>query len=677
MAATAAQARRARQLRGQLEEHNYRYYVLDDPSIADSEYDALFRELQALEQAHPELLDPASPTQRVGGAPVAGFGTVRHAQPMLSLENAFGEAEVVAFDRRVRERLDVPGEIDYSAEPKLDGLAVSLVYEGGLLARAATRGDGETGEDVTHNVRTIRALPVRLRGRDLPAAVEVRGEVYMPRAGFDALNARLAAEGGKRFVNPRNAAAGSLRQLDPRVTAARPLAFLAYGTGSTDPALAPTHSGTLARLRDWGLPVSRLVERVSGAEGCLDYHRRMAARRATLPYEVDGVVYKVDDLARQADLGYVARAPRFAIAHKFPAEEQPTVVEAVEFQVGRTGALTPVARLRPVFVGGVTVSNATLHNIDELHRKDVRPGDTVWVRRAGDVIPEVVRVDLAYRPRGADPVALPDRCPVCCSAVVRGEGEAVARCTGGLVCAAQRREALRHFASRRALDIEGLGTQLIDQLVATGLVAAPADLYRLDVATLAGLERMGEKSAARVVAAIGASRATTLDRLLHALGIPEVGESTARTLARHFGSLDALAAADAAALEAAPDVGPVVAGRIADFFADHRNRAVIAGLRAAGVHWPEAPPAATADVAGALAGKTFVLTGTLPGLPREAARELIEAAGGRVAGSVSKRTDYVVAGDEPGSKLARARELGVDVLDEAGLRALLGRTGGA
>jgi DNA ligase (NAD+) len=675
MAATAAQARRARQLREQLEEHNYRYYVLDDPTIADSEYDALFRELQALEQAHPELLDLASPTQRVGGAPVAGFGTVRHAQPMLSLENAFSEEEVVAFDRRVRERLDAPGDVDYSAEPKLDGLAVSLRYEGGVLVRAATRGDGETGEDVTHNVRTIRSVPVRLRGRDVPAELEVRGEVYMPRAGFDALNARLATEGGKRFVNPRNAAAGSLRQLDPRVTAARPLAFFAYGTTTGAVALAPTHSGTLARLRGFGLPVSGLVERVSGAAGCLDYHRRMAERRTALPYEVDGVVYKVDDLARQADLGYVARAPRFAIAHKFPAEEQPTVVEAVEFQVGRTGALTPVARLRPVFVGGVTVSNATLHNIDELHRKDVRPGDTVWVRRAGDVIPEVVRVDLARRPRGTSPVALPDRCPVCDSAVVRGEGEAVARCSGGLVCAAQRREALRHFASRRALDIQGLGTQLIDQLVATGLVTGPADLYGLDAATLAGLERMGEKSAARVVAAIDASRATTLERFLHALGIPEVGESTARTLARHFGSLDALAAADVAALEAVPDVGPVVAGRIAAFFADARNRAVIAGLRKAGVHWPESAPAAATAAGGALAGKTFVLTGTLPGLPREAARELIEAAGGRVAGSVSKRTDYVVAGADPGSKLARARELDVTVLDEAGLRALLGSGG--
>jgi DNA ligase (NAD+) len=675
MAATAAQARRARQLREQLEEHNYRYYVLDDPAIADSEYDALFRELQSLEQDHPELLDPASPTQRVGGEPVAGFGTVRHAQAMLSLENAFAEDEVVAFDRRVRERLDVPGEVDYSAEPKLDGLAVSLRYAGGVLVRAATRGDGETGEDVTHNVRTIRAVPVRLRGRDVPAELEVRGEVYMPRAGFDALNARLAAEGGKRFVNPRNAAAGSLRQLDPRVTAARPLAFFAYGTAASEPPLAPTHSGTLARLRGWGLPVSGLVERVSGAAGCLDYHRRMAARRPALPYEVDGVVYKVDDLARQADLGYVARAPRFAIAHNFPAEEQPTVVESVEFQVGRTGALTPVARLRPVFVGGVTVSNATLHNIDELHRKDVRAGDTVWVRRAGDVIPEVVRVDPAQRPPGAEPVALPDRCPVCGSAVERGEGEAVARCSGGLVCAAQRREALRHFASRRALDIQGLGTQLIDQLVATDLVTGPADLYHLDAATLAGLERMGDKSAARVVAAIAASRATTLDRFLHALGIPEVGESTARTLARHFGSLDALAAADTAALEAVPDVGPVVAGRIAAFFADDRNRAVIARLRAAGVQWPETAPAPVAAAGGALAGKTFVLTGTLPGLPREGARALIEAAGGRVAGSVSKRTDYVVAGDDPGSKLARARELDVPVLDEAGLRALLGSGG--
>jgi DNA ligase (NAD+) len=671
--ATSAEARRARALRALIDEHNYRYYVLDDPAIPDAEYDALFRELQALESAHPELVVPESPTQRVGGAPVAAFGTVRHDQPMLSLDNAFTEEEVRAFDRRVRERLGTEEEVGYSAEPKLDGLAVSLVYEAGRLVRAATRGDGFVGEDVTHNVRTIRTVPVRLRGGPAPERLEVRGEVYMPRAGFAALNERLAAEGGKPFVNPRNAAAGSLRQLDPRVTATRPLALFAYGIGShAGGALPDTHTGILGQLREWGLPVSPDVARVVGVEACLDYQRRLGERRRALPYEVDGVVYKVDSCAQQEVLGYVSRAPRFAVAHKFPAEEQTTVVEAVEFQVGRTGALTPVARLRPVFVGGVTVSNATLHNMDELARKDVRAGDTVVIRRAGDVIPEVVRVLPERRPDGARPVQLPGRCPVCGSEVVRPEGEAIARCAGGLACAAQRREALRHFASRRALDIQGLGTQLVEQLVTRDLVTDPADLFALDAATLAGLERMGERSAAKLVAAIAASRGTTLDRFLYALGIPEVGDSTARVLARHFGSLDALIDADEAALTAVPDVGPVMAGRITAFFRQPRNLAVIGRLRAAGVHWPETEPApAAAAPAGPVSGRTFVLTGTLPNLAREAARELIEAAGGKVSGSVSKRTDYVVAGAEPGSKLDRATELGITVLDEAGLLRLL------
>ncbi|MBL8224528.1 MAG: NAD-dependent DNA ligase LigA [Chromatiales bacterium] len=677
--ATSAQARRAEVLRALIEEHNYRYYVLDDPTIPDAGYDALFRELQALEAAHPELVVPESPTQRVGGAPVPAFGTVRHEQPMLSLDNAFTEEEVRAFDRRVRERLGTEEEVAYSAEPKLDGLAVSLVYEAGRLVRAATRGDGFVGEDVTHNVRTIRALPVRLRGDRLPDRLEVRGEVYMPRAGFALLNERLAAEGGKPFVNPRNAAAGSLRQLDPRITATRPLAFFAYGIGShAGGALPDTHSETLVRLRDWGLPVSPDVARVVGVEACLDYQRRLGERRRALPYEVDGVVYKVDSCAQQEALGYVSRAPRFAVAHKFPAEEQTTVVEAVEFQVGRTGALTPVARLRPVFVGGVTVSNATLHNMDELGRKDVRPGDTVVIRRAGDVIPEVVRVLPEQRPAGARSVRLPDRCPVCGSEVVRPEGEAIARCAGGLACAAQRREALRHFASRRALDIQGLGTQLVEQLVTLDLVTDPADLFALDAATLAGLERLGERSAAKLVAAIAASRETTLDRFLYALGIPEVGDSTARVLARHFGSLDALVNADEAALTSVPDVGPVMAGRITAFFRQPRNLAVIARLRSAGVHWPETGPAPPAEApAGPVAGRSFVLTGTLPNLAREAARERIEAAGGRVAGSVSKRTDYVVAGADPGSKLARALELGIAVLDEDGLLRLLAGDGPA
>jgi DNA ligase (NAD+) len=675
--ASAAQARRAQALRTQLDEHNYRYYVLDDPSVTDAEYDALFRELQGLEAAHPDLVVPDSPTQRVGASPVSAFGGVRHEQPMLSLDNAFSEEEVRAFDRRARERLGSDAELPYSAEPKLDGLAVSLVYEQGRLVRAATRGDGFTGEDVTHNVRTIRAVPVHLRGRTLPDRLEVRGEVYMPRDGFAALNARLVADGARPFVNPRNAAAGSLRQLDPRVTAARPLALFAYGVAGPAVAwLPPTHSATLARLREFGLPVSQDVACVEGIDACLAYHRELGARRSQLPYEVDGVVYKVDDYALQERLGYVARAPRFAIAHKFPAEEQPTVVEAIEFQVGRTGALTPVARLRPVFVGGVTVSNATLHNMDELARKDVRPGDTVIVRRAGDVIPEVVRVVPEQRPGDARPVPLPARCPVCGSEVVRPEGEAIARCAGGLACPAQRREALRHFASRRGLDIQGLGAQIVEQLVARDLVEDPADLFHLDVSALAALERMGERSATKLVAAVAASRPTTLDRFLYALGIPEVGDATARVLARHFGSLAALMAADAEALTSVPDIGPVMADRITTFFRQPRNQAVIERLRAAGVHWPESPPAAPlAAATGTLAGRTFVLTGTLPNLAREAARERIEAAGGRVVGSVSRRTDYVVAGADPGSKLERAAALAIPVLDEAGLLELL--AGGA
>lgn len=677
MTASAAQARRAQALRTQLDEHNYRYYVLDDPSVTDAEYDALFRELQSLEAAHPELVVPDSPTQRVGASPASAFGSVRHEQPMLSLDNAFSEEEVRAFDRRARERLGSDAELAYSAEPKLDGLAVSLVYEQGRLVRAATRGDGFTGEDVTHNVRTIRAVPVHLRGRTLPDRLEVRGEVYLPRDGFAALNARLVAEGAKPFVNPRNAAAGSLRQLDPRVTATRPLALFAYGIAGPAVAwLPPTHSATLARLRELGLPVSQDIASVEGIEACLAYHRQLGARRSQLPYDVDGVVYKVDDYALQERLGYVARAPRFAIAHKFPAEEQPTVVEAIEFQVGRTGALTPVARLRPVFVGGVTVSNATLHNMDELARKDVRPGDTVIVRRAGDVIPEVVRVVPEGRPRDARPVPLPACCPVCGSEVVRPEGEAIARCAGGLACPAQRREALRHFASRRGLDIQGLGTQIVEQLVARDLVGDPAALFHLDASALAALERMGERSATKLVAAIAASRPTTLDRFLYALGIPEVGDATARVLARHFGSLAALMAADAGALTSVPDVGPVMADRITAFLRQPRNQAVIERLRAAGVHWPESAPAMPlAAATGTVAGRTFVLTGTLPNLAREAARERIEAAGGRVSGSVSRRTDYVVAGADAGAKLARAAALAIPVLDEAGLLELL--AGGA
>src|SRR5579859_5039907 len=525
---------RLRELRKQLDYHNYRYYILDDPEVPDSEYDRLMRELKALEAEHPELVTPDSPSQRVGGAPVAEFGEVKHAVPMLSLDNAFSDEDVQDFDRRAREKLEVQ-EIEYTAEPKLDGLAISLVYEKGVLARGATRGDGVTGEDVTANVRTVRAIPLKLMGEGWPALLEVRGEVYMPKKGFEALNRALAKRGEKTYVNPRNTAAGSLRQLDPRITAERPLEFFAYGLGEVRPETLPKrHSEILARLREWGLRVSHDISKVKGAEGCLKYHRRMGEKRDSLPYEIDGVVYKVDRLDWQQELGFVAKAPRWAVAHKFPAQEEMTLLKAVDFQVGRTGALTPTARLEPVFVGGTTVSNATLHNMDEIERKDIRIGDTVIVRRAGDVIPEVAGVVLAKRPKDAKRVKLPKKCPVCGSEVVRPEGEAIARCSGGLFCAAQRKERIRHFASRRAMDIEGLGDKLVEQLVDSKLVDAPDGIFRLTAKQLADLERMGEKSAQNLMDAIDKARHTALPRFLYALGIPEVGETTAADLANHF-----------------------------------------------------------------------------------------------------------------------------------------------
>jgi DNA ligase (NAD+) len=664
-------AERIRRLREQLDEHNYRYHVLDDPMISDAEYDRLFQSLRALEAEHPELVTEDSPTQRVGAAPAEGFASVHHDIPMLSLDNAFEPADIEAFDRRVRERLETEGPVEYSAEPKLDGVAVSLRYAQGRLQRAATRGDGSTGEDVTHNVRTITAIPLRLRGSDAPPELELRGEICMTKAGFEQLNARAQAAGEKLFVNPRNAAAGSLRQLDPKLTATRPLSFFAYSVVRTEPAPAGwRHSDDLDRLRGWGFPVAAEATVVSGADGCLRRYHELLERRAGLPYDMDGVVYKVNDLAAHARLGFISRAPRWAVAHKFPAEEQTTQVQAVEFQVGRTGALTPVARLVPVFVGGATVSNATLHNLDELQRKDVRIGDTVIVRRAGDVIPEVAGVVLERRPKGARPVKPPTRCPVCNSEVLRGEGGAVLRCMGGLNCPAQRKEALRHFAGRKAMDIDGLGTQLIDQLVDGGLVSTPADLYALDAARLADLERMGEKSARKLVAAIDRSRQTTLARFLFALGIPDVGESTARALARHFVSLKALEAADEPRLEAVPDVGPKMSARIAAFFRQPHNVEVIAALRQAGVTWDETPPANEAG-AQPLKGLTFVLTGTLDGITREEAAARIEALGGKVASSVTAKTSYLVVGDSPGSKLAKAEKLGVKVIGEGGLNSLL------
>lgn len=664
---------RIRKLREEIARHDYLYYVLNAPEIPDAEYDRLFRELQELEARHPELVTPDSPTQRVGGAPAAEFREVRHRVPMLSLNNAFTDEDVANFDRRVREGLG-QAQVEYNCEPKFDGLAISLVYEKGLLTTAATRGDGTTGEDVTANVRTIPAIPLRLHTAHPPALLEVRGEVLMLKQDFEQLNAEQRRKGEKEFANPRNAAAGSLRQLDPRITASRRLTFFAYALGAVEGARLPrTQSGVLDWLAELHFPVTTDRRVVAGLEGLLGYYREMGRRRPGLPFEIDGVVYKVNDLRAQEELGFVARAPRWAIAHKYPPEEEITQILDIEVQVGRTGALTPVARLRPVQVGGVTVTNATLHNEDEIRRKDIHIGDYVIVRRAGDVIPEVVSVVRERRPKDVRPFRMPEKCPVCGSRVVRLEGEAIARCSGGLYCPAQRKQALLHFASRRAMDIEGLGEKLVDQLVDKGLVKTPADLYRLDLPTLAGLERMGEKSAQNLLDAIERSKHTTLERFIYALGIRNVGEATARDLARHFGALEPLMHAGVEELMQVPEVGPVVAESIAQFFAEPHNRQVIADLRRLGVRWQEGRPRQRAAVAG-VAGKTFVLTGTLPHWTREEAKEKIEAAGGKVTGSVSSKTDYVVVGADPGSKLARAEALGIPLLDEDGLKALLGET---
>jgi DNA ligase (NAD+) len=674
MAAREA-ARRIEELRAQIAHHDYRYYVLDDPEVSDAAYDRLIRELRELESAHPKLVTPDSPTQRVGGAAAQTFPPVIHTVPMLSLENAFTSEDISDFDRRVRARLDVE-QVEYAAEPKLDGLAISVRYEAGRLVQAATRGDGSRGEDVTANVRAIRAVPLRLRGSTMPKVIEVRGEVFMTRRSFEALNAQAAEKGEKTFVNPRNAAAGSLRQLDPKITAQRALDICCYGLGAVEGWKVPARqSGIVAALREFGLRTAAETAVVEGVEGCLAYHTALAARRNTLAYEIDGVVYKVDRLDWQRELGYVARAPRWAVAHKFPAQEETTVVRAVEFQVGRTGALTPVARLEPVFVGGVTVSNVTLHNMDEIERKDVRIGDTVVVRRAGDVIPELVRVITERRPSGAKRVKLPAECPVCGSPVVRAEGEAVARCTGGLVCAAQRREALRHFAGRRAMDIDGLGDRLIEQLVTSGRVRTPADLYTLTAEELAGLDRMGERSAANLISALGHSKRTTLARFLFALGVPEVGEATAQALVEHFGTLETLMAASEEEIQSVRDVGPVVAAHVHGFFAEPRNREVIEALRGSGVTWPDAARAKRAG-SGALRGATVVITGTLDGMTRDQARDAARDAGATVTDSVSKKTTFLVVGADAGSKLRKAQELGIRVVDEAEFTELLsGRSG--
>ncbi len=668
-------AHRAAALRKAIAEHNEHYYVEDAPTISDAEYDALFRELQSIESEYPALRTADSPTQRVGGARTAVFAPVAHRVPMLSIRT---ETDTTAdgaleFDARMRREMklapDAP-HIEYMAELKFDGIAMSLRYERGALAVAATRGDGETGEDVTANVRTIAAIPQRLAGKP-PPVLEVRGEIYMTRADFAALNRRQQETGGKLYVNPRNTAAGAVRQLDPAMTAQRPLAFFAYGIGETEGWTLPaTQSELLDLLGRFGLPVNADRRVVHGARGLADFYEAVRERRADLPFEIDGVVYKVNSLASQRELGFRTREPRWAVAHKFPPEEMPTRLVAIEVQVGRTGAITPVARLDPVFVGGTTVTNVTLHNEDEIRRRDLRIGDTVIVRRAGDVIPQVVRPLVERRPADAREFVMPVACPECGSAIVRLPEEAIARCSGGLVCPAQRKQALLHFASRRALDIEGLGEKLVDQLVEGGIVHTPADLYKLGLAKLAVLERMADKSAANVLASIEKSKSTTLARFIYALGIRHVGEATARDLASHFGNLDALIGAGEEALLEVNDVGPVLAASIARFFAEPHNREGIEQLRAAGVHWKEGPPRESKPVGG-LANLTFVLTGTLPSMSREEAKALIEQAGGKVSGSVSRKTDYVVAGSEAGSKLARALELGVAVLDEAGLRSLL------
>ncbi len=698
-------------LRSLLNQYNYEYYVLDQPTVPDAEYDRLFHALKKLEEAHPELVTPDSPTQRVGAPALDKFITVQHREPMLSLDNAFSKEDLEGFVKRIHDRLKTNDSIEFVAEPKLDGLAINLTYENGLLVSAATRGDGATGELVTLNIKTIRAIPLALRCENPPEIIEVRGEVFIPLSGFEALNKTQEKQGLKAFANPRNAAAGSVRQLDSAITATRPLSFYCYGVGYVSgdnprreytaapfkggdrsvgndalerrhPApfeggravlgegVVTTHFDTLMLLKSWGFPVSPLIVKVNDAQGCLEYHEHMLEVRDQLPFEIDGVVYKVNDLALQQELGFIARAPRFAIAHKFPAQEEMTLLNSVDFQVGRTGALTPVARLEPVHVGGVMVSNATLHNMDEIKRKDVRIGDTVIIRRAGDVIPEVVSVIMAKRPPNALEITAPTCCPVCESEVFRDEGEAVIRCMGGLYCAAQRKEALKHFVSRKALDAEGLGDKLIEQLVDADLVHDAADLYTLSLSDWANLERMGEKSAHNKIEALDKSKSTTLPRFLYALGIREVGEATAKNLAQHFKSLPAVMTATEEQLLEVPDVGPIVAHHVLHFFAQPHNRSVIDKLIKVGITWPEIKSADPSTLP--LLGKTFVLTGTLTSMTREEAKAMLESLGATVSGSVSKNTDYVVAGEKAGSKLDKAQSLGVKVLSEGEFRAFVG-----
>lgn len=653
---------KVQQLRYEINEHNYRYYVLDEPSIPDAEYDRLLRELQELEATYPELISPDSPTQRVGAAPASAFQAVTHKLPMLSLDNAFSSEEVMAFDKRIRERLKRTELVEYCCEPKLDGLAVSLLYENGKFIQAATRGDGYTGEDITNNIRTIRSIPLVLRQQNFPKLLEVRSEVYLAKKDFYALNAYAAEKGEKVFANPRNAAAGSLRQLDARITAQRHLKIFCYGVGYIEKGVLPdNHYAILQQLKDWGFPVTQHLQLAKNIEDCLHYYQSIEQQRQRLPFEIDGVVYKVNSIALQQQLGFVSRAPRWAIAHKFAAQEEITQVETVEFQVGRTGTLTPVARLKPVFVGGVTVSNATLHNMDEVARKDVRVGDTVIVRRAGDVIPEIVSVIQEKRLPNSEPISLPAQCPVCDSDVIKPEGEAAARCMGGLYCAAQRKEAIKHFASRKAMNIEGLGDKLVEQLVELNLIKNVAGIYALTQTQLENMERMGKKSAANLCEAIENSKKTTLPRFIYSLGIREVGEATALNLANYFQQLDALMQADEIILQAVPDIGPIVAANIAAFFQQEHNQEIIAKLLQAGIHWPSVAKRVGQQ---SLTGQTFVLTGTLASMTREEATAKLQTLGAKVSGSVSAKTSYVVAGSDAGSKLTKAEKLGVKILDE-------------
>lgn len=661
MTSMASAQKTINRLRDEINQHNYLYYVMDVLEIPDSEYDRLLRELQALEEEHPKLITPDSPTQRVGATPLEGFQEVKHEVPMLSLNNAMDEQEVADFDRRICEKLDADNII-YTVEPKLDGLAISLLYKDGVLVRGATRGDGSRGEDVSQNVRTIETIPLKLMGKNYPKLLEVRGEVIMTKSGFNRLNESQRQKDEKTFANPRNAAAGSLRQLDSRITDTRPLEFYCYGVGKVSGKLPDTHYAVLQQLKQWGIRQNPEVKQVTGVKGCLGYYQKIMQKRDSLDYDIDGVVYKVDSLAEQETMGFVSRAPRWAVAHKFPAQEEMTKLLGIDVQVGRTGAITPVARLEPVFVGGVTVTNATLHNQDEIDRKDVRIGDTVIVRRAGDVIPEVVSAIDSKRPKGAKKFKMPAHCPVCGSDVVRLENEAIARCTGGLYCEAQRKEAIKHFSSRKAMDIEGLGDKLVELLVDEQLIHDVADLYSLKKEALAGLERLADKSAQNLIDSLDKSKSTTLERFIFALGIRQVGETTARTLAYHFGDVDKLMKAEQEELILIPDVGPVVAESITRFFKETHNLDVIKKLQDAGIHWPAIEVIAGEEKK--LSGKTFVITGTLSSVGRDEAKKLLLAQGAKVTGSVSKKTDYVVVGENPGSKAAKAEQLGIEILDE-------------